>query len=109
MKKNEENWKEDTLVHIGAKVPGEFAETFKKYCTDKKFNQRKLFFYLAKWWYEQGEFNQWRICQGRVQEALSQIAEAASSRASAEDENVAASASAKSKRKQSRRRTSKTG
>lgn len=81
MENIEENWAENNLKMIGAKVPIEFAEKFTAYCRQKKHNQRLLFYNLTKWWYEQDDINKEHICRGRIQEALLRISEEAQGRA----------------------------
>lgn len=80
MENIEENWEESSLKQIGARVPGVFAEKFAKYCRKKPVNQRKLFYYLTKWWFEQDVLIQEHISHGRMQEALLQISEEARGR-----------------------------
>jgi len=75
MENFEENWDENNLKQIGAKVPIEFARKFAKYCRAGKFNQRLLFYNLTKWWLKQDSINQEHICRGRTEEALSRISE----------------------------------
>lgn len=103
----EENWEESCLKQIGAKVPGEFAKKFSEYCTKKKFNQRKLFFYLAKWWYEQDETNQWHISRGRIKQVLPIIMANHADVDALNDENAAAHADIKPKHKQKKRTSAK--
>jgi len=96
-------------LHIGADVEDiEFVEQFRGYCLKEDFKQKTLIERLTKWWMNLPEPIQWLIYRGKVSEAHSQIAEAASAHAAAEeDENAAASASSTSRRKPSRRSSSK--
>jgi hypothetical protein len=103
---NMENIDKNDLKMIGAKVPTDFAEKFAAHCKKNKYNQRMLFYNLAKWWLDQDETIQWLIYRGKITDAHSLIS---SAQAAIDDESAAASASANSKRKKNRRRSSKTG
>jgi len=104
MKHFVENWNEDNLKQIGAKVPREFAEMFSEHCRKEKFNQRQLFYNLTKWWLEHNVIIQEHICKGRWDMAISGICEFQDGRV---DESAVAIDSKEKKRKTARRKPSK--
>ena len=91
------NFKEENMKLIGAKVPKKFAEKFSAHCRAEKFNQRKLFYNLLRWWYEQDEPTQWLIYRGKY------------SQNAANDETAAASTHAKSQHSEGKRRSATSG